>query len=502
MGVRLTVRVLRTRATALVAIIMLALLLGGAPDATAVNTVSVPDSIGDVGKYASIALDSSDNPVVSYYDLTNGDLKVLHCGDPLCSAGNSIVTPDTGGDVGRYTSIVLDANGYPVVSYHDVTNQDLRILRCGDENCASGNSIISPDTIGNVGVAPSLQLDSMGNPVVAHYDLGTRDLRVLHCGDATCSAGNTITTLDTLGDVGDYPSLVLDGNGYPVISYFDRTNGDLKILVCNDPSCSGNDEVMAVPDVAGVVGSYTSLELDSSGNPVVSYWDVTNLDVKLLHCGNADCTLANSISSLDVDADVGPFTSLELDGNGNPVISYFDIAIMDLKVVHCGDPNCTAAGQPIVAPDTEGAVGLYTALSITTSGVPVVGFYDSTNGDLRVLSCPECDLDSDADGCTDAQEGGSDETMGGLRDPANPWDFYDVLGPGAALPIDGIIDLPNDVLGVVQHFAPTGAAPYDVQFDRGPSSGPNPWNMTAPDGVIDLPNDILGLIIQFGHSCQ
>ncbi len=76
-----------------------------------------------------------------------------------------------------------------------------------------------------------------------------------------------------------------------------------------------------------------------------------------------------------------------------------------------------------------------------------------------------------------------------------------MLGPGAALPIDGIIDLPNDVLGVIQHFAPSGAAPYDVRFDRGPSSGPNTWNMTAPDGVIDLPNDILGIILQFNHSC-
>ncbi len=26
--------------------------------------------------------------------------------------------------------------------------------------------------------------------------------------------------------------------------------------------------------------------------------------------------------------------------------------------------------------------------------------------------------------------------------------------------------------------------------------------MTAPDGVIDLPNDILGVIRQFNHSCQ
>ena len=47
-----------------------------------------------------------------------------------------------------------------------------------------------------------------------------------------------------------------------------------------------------------------------------------------------------------------------------------------------------------------------------------------------------------------------------------------------------------------------GSPPYDVQFDRGPSFGPNPWNMTAPDGVIDLFTDILGVIRQHGHDCR
>ncbi|MCH7699853.1 MAG: hypothetical protein IH865_13010, partial [Chloroflexi bacterium] len=68
---------------------------------------------------------------------------------------------------------------------------------------------------------------------------------------------------------------------------------------------------------------------------------------------------------------------------------------------------------------------------------------------------------------------------------------------------DQILDLPNDILGVIQHYAPLGTeSGYDVNFDRGPQIGANVWNMSAPDGVIDLPNDILGVIRQFNHSCQ
>ena len=89
-----------------------------------------------------------------------------------------------------------------------------------------------------------------------------------------------------------------------------------------------------------------------------------------------------------------------------------------------------------------------------------------------------------------------------MRDPLNPNDFYDVAGGGGGPP-DGIIDLSNDIFWVIQHYAPTGLeAEYDVNFDRGPSAGPNAWNMTAPDGVIDLSNDILGVIQQYFHDCR
>ena len=106
--------------------------------------------------------------------------------------------------------------------------------------------------------------------------------------------------------------------------------------------------------------------------------------------------------------------------------------------------------------------------------------------------------DTDGDGCPDQSENlpKSEAANGGGRDWLNPWDYYDVNG-------DGVIDLLNDILGVIQHYQPIagGAPPYDIVFDRGPTAGPNAWNMTAPDGVIDLLNDILGVIRQYGHNC-
>ncbi len=125
-----------------------------------------------------------------------------------------------------------------------------------------------------------------------------------------------------------------------------------------------------------------------------------------------------------------------------------------------------------------------------------------TNTPLPTATPTYDPTDTDGDGCTDQRENGPDEMLGGMRDWQNPYDFYDVLGGGGG-PRDQIIDLSNDIFGVIIHYAPTGTEPeYDVNFDRGPSTGPDTWNMTAPDGVIDLTNDILGVIQQYLHSCQ
>jgi len=126
-------------------------------------------------------------------------------------------------------------------------------------------------------------------------------------------------------------------------------------------------------------------------------------------------------------------------------------------------------------------------------------------GAVNILyGTPAGPLDTDGDGCPDVNEqqtAPGSQTSGGLRDYLDPNDYYDVLGFGGAQTHDGVIDLANDILGVILHYSPQGQPPYDVRFDRGPTAGPNAWNMTAPDGVIDLPNDILGVILQFGHNC-
>ncbi len=371
------------------AFLLAVLLLWHAPSGGATgNVITSPDTVGDVGNDPSLVLDGAGNPVVSYRDDSNHTLKVLHCGNPSCTAGNVINSPDPASNA-FYSSLLLDGVGNPLVSYYDGSPiRDLRVLHCGDANCGAAVAT-SPDTAGNVGTDTSLVLDGNGNPVVSYRDVSNDDLKVMHCSDPNCSA-SVASSPDTGGDVGRYSSLVLDGAGNPVVSYWDWSNMDLKVLHCGNPDCSSGNFITS-PDTAGDVGQYSSLVLDGAGNPVVSYRDLSNDDLKVLHCGDPNCSSGNVITSPDTAGEVGEDTSLVLDGSGNPVVSYWDRSNEDLKVLHCGNPNCTA-GNVIASPDTAGDVGEESSLVLDGDGNPVVSYFDDTNNDLKVLHCgdPNC----------------------------------------------------------------------------------------------------------------
>jgi hypothetical protein len=351
------------------------------------------DSVGAVGDHTSVAIGVDGLPVIAYRDATTGDLnadlKILHCGNETCTAGNQASTVDAPGGVGTDTSLAIGADGLPIASYKDATNFDLKILHCGNVTCTSGNQATSVDTgPANVGTDSSLAIGADGLPVVSYADVTNGDLKVLHCGNAACTAGNSTTVADP-GPVGadTDTSIAVGVDGLPLVSYFDLDDGNLMILHCGNATCtSGN--TFAIPDSDGWVGDFSSLAIGTDGFPVVSYRDGTNGDLKVLHCGDETCAIGNDLTPVDTTADpLGYDTSIAIGGDGFPVVSYFDGSGNDLKLVRCGNAACTS-GNEAVTLDAPGNVGRHTSIALGADGLPVVSYHDVSGGDLKLARPP------------------------------------------------------------------------------------------------------------------
>jgi len=133
---------------------------------------------------------------------------------------------------------------------------------------------------------------------------------------------------------------VIGTDGYPIISYFDNGNGDLKVAACHDTACSTEPATLVTLDSTGRVGLFTSIDLSADGNPVISYHDADNSDLKVAACHDATCTTAPDVNALDTTGSTGVQTSMAVGIDGNPVIAYHDSSRSALKVAACGNPTC------------------------------------------------------------------------------------------------------------------------------------------------------------------
>ena len=308
-----------------------------------VNTVTTVDSAGDVGYFTSSIIGTDGLGLISYYDGTQTALKVLHCGNAACNSGNISTIVDSSADVGWYTSIAIGADGLGLISYYDNTNKDLKVLHCGNAACSGGNTATTVDGAGNlsVGKYSSITIGTDGLGLISYNDGSNLSLKVLHCGNAACNSGNLSSTLDSSGNISGPTSITLGADGLGLISYYNSFPvDDLKVLHCGSVTCDSNYTATIV-DSAGIVGSYSSVTIGADGLGLISYYDGSpNGNLKVLHCGNLVCNSGNISTTVDSAGNVGQYTSITIGADGLGLISYLDVTNYNLKVLHCGNAAC------------------------------------------------------------------------------------------------------------------------------------------------------------------
>ena len=284
---------------------------------------------------------------------------------------------------GAHSSVVAGADTLPLVAVFASGPDDLEAVHCADATCASATTT-TLDSTGNVGDFPSVTVGSDGLGVIAYVDLTNGNLKVAHCTNLACTAAG-LTTPDTSGNVGaSQTSITVGTDGFPLISYYDAANANLVVAHCSTVTCSS--ATTTALDSTGNVGQDSSIAIGADGLGLVSYRDATNVHLKVAHCADVACSSATAATTLDSGTSVGGATSVTVGADGRGLVGYFDNGAANLKVAHCSDVACTAATATTVDPATF--VGEYASISVGVDGLGVVSYWDHSSArNLKVAHC-------------------------------------------------------------------------------------------------------------------
>lgn len=224
------------------------------------------------GLYSSMALDSENNPHISFMDSFDLILRYAY----FNGSDWQITTVDHIYFSGYYTSIAIEPGSTDRVhiSYRNEQDDCLRYAYFNGSNW----DITTVDDDGDVGRFTSLALDSGNNPHISYEDNTNGDLKYAMWSGSSWE----ITSPDTLSGSISGTSLVIDSQDHPHIAY-ESDYGNLKYA-----HWSGTAWEMTTvdPTIGSGAGSHsTSIDVDSGDDPHITYWDGDRLDLKYAYYG-------------------------------------------------------------------------------------------------------------------------------------------------------------------------------------------------------------------------
>ncbi len=284
-------------------------------------------------------------------------------------------------------------------------NEDWAVISANTTSPASAPWLINTvDSTNNVGQHVSVALDpATGASYISYYDATYDDLRMAkYVGSGgNCGPNNdwSCETVDSVGDVGRYSSIEVDPtDNYPIIAYYDATNGALKLAIGSGLGWI----IKTIHDpLLGGAGLYASLELDSTGKTRIAYYfsNFSSADslwyAKYVGGGTGNCGGNDyQCDFIDSGDQVGKYASLALDGSDQPRIAYYDGGNDALMYAYENGGNWTI--REILPINSGQYASLY--VDVDNGNLPHIAHYDSTNGKLGyavyVGSNGNCGFDS------------------------------------------------------------------------------------------------------------
>jgi hypothetical protein len=188
---------------------------------------------GVIGYFTSVALDQKDMPVLTYYVYADpNNTPVVHLGSVFWTGSYwAAMFADRAHGSGKFNSVAIDSTGRPQIAYANVT-AETQSLRYATWNGTTWNREIIEGASGPLPVySVSMVLDKKDVPHIAYTELGHKWIKY-----ATRPKGKWETEIvDSYVSAAqgqgfwDRNGIVLDTQGNPYISYFDKGVGQLKV---------------------------------------------------------------------------------------------------------------------------------------------------------------------------------------------------------------------------------------------------------------------------------
>lgn len=320
-----------------------------------IETVDYVGSCFDSG--ASLALDSSGVPHISYLNSTDDALMYAY----RATSGWVTTVVDNSEAVGKHSLIALDSSGHPHISYRDATNNALKYARWDGSNWI----LEFVGGIGESGWYTSLALDSDDRPHISYLGSGQK-VKYAHWNGDRWDISIVDPTFTSWGT-----SLALESLGRPHISY--GREGSLRYASYESGQWTGETVDVGISGDSTLVGAYSSLAIDDRNNPHISY---ARYGQTLGGDWPNDLRYARKqderwhIESPDTQGAVGYYTSIALDGQRRPHISYWDYDHNVLKYAFWDGANWVVF--------TVGPAYLsgYTSLKVNKHGLAHIAYCD------------------------------------------------------------------------------------------------------------------------------
>lgn len=343
--------------------------------------VRVIDGDNDVGEHFALAERPSGGWTGFFYLADEGRLVASSCSGGACSGASSVSTAIS--DRGRYVSAAIrpTLSNRPLAAYYDAGSGDLFALDCQSVEC---NFAIerSLDTTGDVGQDTAVAIDpATGLALISYYDVSNGDLKLYRCSSLSCDAGSPVV-VDATGDRGGNSSLAFAGSTL-WIAYEDRGNGELLLASATAPY--DNFSIVSLGQ-----GAEPAVKPDGSGLLDMVWRDTSDDSLTRRRCLDAFCL--GAVQSMLAGSGLGHRPSASRTAGGQLLVSHADTATGTLLGSLCPDANC--ATPQLLQFDSAAGISGKSVVGMLSAGRPIAFYQDVQGADVRTSRCASAACES------------------------------------------------------------------------------------------------------------